>query len=142
MQILLQVNAYTTSLVLIFAIFGVVIILLACRLSLRSYEDGSIESIEAVERTGIKIPRDSPPIMKQKTTVRPIPGVAYAIRERRRPEVEREPIGILTKANEVRALRGGEFVGNRMRYKVKVLNDTPYMIVDITVYLIQGMHSD
>jgi hypothetical protein len=36
----------------------------------------------------------------------------------------------------VKALRGGEFVGNRMRFKVKVLNESPYMITDVTVYLI------
>ncbi|MHA1929852.1 MAG: hypothetical protein ACTSV2_14865 [Candidatus Thorarchaeota archaeon] len=37
---------------------------------------------------------------------------------------------------KVKALRGGEFVGNRMRFKVKVLNETPYIITDVTVYLL------
>jgi hypothetical protein len=35
----------------------------------------------------------------------------------------------------VQALRGGEFVGNRFRYKVKVLNKSPYVITDVTVTL-------
>ncbi len=37
---------------------------------------------------------------------------------------------------EVRALRGGEFIGNRMRFKVKVMNDSQYIIVDVRVYLL------
>jgi hypothetical protein len=36
----------------------------------------------------------------------------------------------------VQALRGGEFVGNRFRFKVKVLNKSPFVITDITVGLI------
>ena len=37
---------------------------------------------------------------------------------------------------EVRALRGGEFIGNRMRFKVKVMNDSQFMITDVRVYLL------
>lgn len=36
----------------------------------------------------------------------------------------------------VQALRGGEFVGNRFRFKVKVVNRSPFVITDITVGLI------
>lgn len=36
----------------------------------------------------------------------------------------------------VQALRGGEFVGNRFRFKVKVVNKSPFVITDITVGLI------
>ncbi|MHA2023878.1 MAG: hypothetical protein ACTSWQ_09480, partial [Candidatus Thorarchaeota archaeon] len=35
----------------------------------------------------------------------------------------------------VQALRGAEFVGNRLRFKVKVLNNTPNVITDVTVTL-------
>ena len=74
-----------------------------------------------------EIPRD--PIPRQTVrTARPIPGVAQAIKQVHRPP------GLTEK--KVRALRGGEFVGNRMRFKVKVVNDTPYMITDVTVYLL------
>ena len=61
-------------------------------------------------------------------TKRPIPGVSHAVREVRKPP----PFG----ERKVKALRGGEFVGNRMRFKVKVINETPYIITDVTVYLL------
>lgn len=71
------------------------------------------------------------PVWSQSTsrqTQRPIPGVSHAIRK-----VEREPPFVVRK---VLAKRGGEFVGNRMRFKVKVINETPYIITDVTVYLL------
>jgi hypothetical protein len=73
-----------------------------------------------------ELARDPQP---RKTTrvVRPIPGVSHAVRK-----VRVIPI----KEKGVKALRGGEFVGNRMRFKVKVLNESPYMITDVTIYLI------
>lgn len=37
---------------------------------------------------------------------------------------------------EVQVLRGGELVGNRLRYKVKVLNTSKYVITDVTVSLV------
>ena len=61
-------------------------------------------------------------------TTRPIPGVSHAIRRVVPPAARVE--------KQVRVARGGEFVGNRMRYKVKVINETPYMITDVTVYLL------
>jgi hypothetical protein len=36
----------------------------------------------------------------------------------------------------VRVLRGGAFVGNRMRFKTKVLNESEYTITDVTVHLV------
>jgi hypothetical protein len=59
---------------------------------------------------------------------KPIPGVPHAL-TKVTASSEAEKI-------EVKALRGGEFIGNRMRFKVKVLNDSSYMIADITVFLI------
>ena len=57
---------------------------------------------------------------------RPIPGVASSI-----SSVSAEP-----ETTEVKALRGGEFIGNRMRFKVKIVNDSQYMITDVRVYLL------
>jgi hypothetical protein len=37
---------------------------------------------------------------------------------------------------EVRVLRGGAFVGNRFRFKVKVVNESQYTITDVRVYLV------
>jgi hypothetical protein len=71
-----------------------------------------------------EIPWDSAP----KLSTRPIPGVSHAVRKVPRPSRRTE--------KKVKALRGGEFVGNRMRFKVKVLNETPYMITDVTIYLL------
>ena len=75
--------------------------------------------------------QDSPrePIPRRTVqTTRPIPGVSHAVRR------VHTPPALLEK--QVRVARGGEFVGNRMRYKVKVINETPYMITDVTVYLL------
>ena len=36
----------------------------------------------------------------------------------------------------VKVLRGGEFIGNRMRLKVKVLNNSEFLIADVTIYLL------
>ena len=58
----------------------------------------------------------------------PIPGVAHAI--------TKVDVAKSEDSEEVRALRGGEFIGNRMRFKVKVLNDSPYLIADVTIFLI------
>jgi hypothetical protein len=38
--------------------------------------------------------------------------------------------------SEVRALRGGEFVGNRLRFKVKIVNDTEFIINDVTTTIV------
>ncbi|MFX1484492.1 MAG: hypothetical protein ACFFCP_15040, partial [Promethearchaeota archaeon] len=61
--------------------------------------------------------RKSPPLRPKK----PIPGVTHAI-----TDVRREPPRKTEEGVEVR--RGGEFIGNRMRFKVKVLNDSPFTI--------------
>jgi len=74
-----------------------------------------------------EIPWDPVPRRTVRTT-RPIPGVSHAIKQVHRPP------GITEK--KVKALRGGEFVGNRMRFKVKVVNETPYTITDVTIYLL------
>jgi len=39
-------------------------------------------------------------------------------------------------AQKVDVLRGGEFIGNRLRFKVKVVNASSYTITDITVYIL------
>ncbi|MFW9795581.1 MAG: hypothetical protein ACFFE2_00975 [Candidatus Thorarchaeota archaeon] len=74
-----------------------------------------------------ELPREIPPRRTVRTT-RPIPGVSHAVKRIQRPPALSE--------KKVKALRGGEFVGNRMRFKVKVLNETQYMITDVTVYLL------
>ena len=60
-------------------------------------------------------------------TKRRIPGVAKSL-----SSVQSQSHEIKT----VKVLRGGEFIGNRMRFKVKVLNETPYTITDVKVFLI------
>lgn len=37
---------------------------------------------------------------------------------------------------KVRAMRGGEIIGGRFKFKVKVLNESPYTINDVTVYIL------
>jgi hypothetical protein len=73
--------------------------------------------------------RTEPPKIPHATAKRPIPGVTQAISDVRKDPPRKTDEGV-----EVR--RGGEFIGNRMRFKVKVLNDSPYIITDVTVYLL------
>lgn len=63
-----------------------------------------------------------------RTYKKPIPGVAKSLSESRSSSAR--------DSNNVKALRGGEFIGNRMRFKVKVLNETEYTITDVKVFLI------
>jgi hypothetical protein len=67
--------------------------------------------------------RDFRPVGKK-----PIPGVARSLDAVETPSREPE--------QAVKALRGGEFIGNRMRFKVKVLNESPYTITDARIFLI------
>jgi hypothetical protein len=59
---------------------------------------------------------------------RSIPGVARTL--------EAVETSSKTQTQHVSTLRGGEFIGNRMRYKIKVLNKSPYIITDVRVFLI------
>ncbi|MBN2228451.1 MAG: hypothetical protein JW779_02585 [Candidatus Thorarchaeota archaeon] len=68
----------------------------------------------------------TPATMKREKRV--IPGVSRSISSV--PPHERR------ETRNVKALRGGEFIGNRMRFKVKVLNETLYTITDVRVFLI------
>ncbi len=51
-----------------------------------------------------------------------------------------------SEAGEIKALRGGEFVGNRFRFKVKVLNESEYTVTEVRIFLIsyprEALHID
>lgn len=66
------------------------------------------------------------PTYSRTSPKRPISGVASSI----------SAVSTESETMKVKALRGGEFIGNRMRFKVKVVNDSQYMITDVRVYLI------
>jgi hypothetical protein len=126
-------------------IFVLIFIIYCCIIAGRSCSNQDIEEPhpgESVEKSGLPqylqkeldrtaTPRydwswysqDAPPYQK-----RPIPGVARTL----------EPVHTSSKAKEqqVRAVRGGEFIGNRMRFKIKVLNESSYTITDVRVFLI------
>ncbi|MHA2160342.1 MAG: hypothetical protein ACXABE_15720 [Candidatus Thorarchaeota archaeon] len=63
---------------------------------------------------------------------RPIAGVSRAVTVVKRPPAMDDRKSQKT----VKVKRGGEFLGNRMRFKVKVLNQTEFTITDVTVFLI------
>ena len=87
--------------------------------------DGKISERESMEQHYLRA-RDT-----KRTYVRPkkpIPGVIKSIKP-----VEPVPPG---KKALVKVLRGGEFIGNRMRFKVKVINNSSFIISDVTVYLL------
>ncbi|TFG30317.1 hypothetical protein EU528_08445 [Candidatus Thorarchaeota archaeon] len=121
-------DAATGLLVFIFAILAIIICCLLC---------GNLpETNETSTKTRTSTRQRSPPEQRYPSRVvreppfapRPIPGVSHAVTK----VTPSSPTG----SKEVKALRGGEFVGNRMRFKVKVLNDTPYTITDVRVFLI------
>jgi hypothetical protein len=43
---------------------------------------------------------------------------------------------LLPDVKAVKMLRGGAFIGNRMRFKAKVVNESEYTITDVTVHLV------
>jgi hypothetical protein len=71
--------------------------------------------------------RGYPPLFRP-VVKRPIPGVARSL-----DAVEKTSRG---SEQAVKALRGGEFIGNKMRFKVKVLNESSYTITDVRIFLI------
>jgi len=76
-----------------------------------------------------------------------IAAIALVNKRRRKPFVPEIPIEVVEEIppyeelveeppvapDRVQVLRGAEFVGNRFRYKVKVQNNTPNVITDVTV---------
>ncbi len=73
-------------------------------------------------------PGYTPPMLPVMQETKPIPGLARSLEVHRSySQPEEQP---------VKAVRGGEFIGNRMRYKVKVLNESRYTITDVRVFLI------
>lgn len=63
-----------------------------------------------------------------RSKIKPIPGVAHSIAAVKQPSS--------VEGTTVKALRGGEFIGNRMRFKVKIINDSPFIISDVTAFLV------
>ena len=63
---------------------------------------------------------------------RPISGVSKAVAVVKRPPTMHDRKSLKV----VEARRGGEFIRNRMRFKVKVFNQTEFTITDVTVFLI------
>lgn len=70
-------------------------------------------------------------------------GYMYVLRRRSKEEKIHESVEIEEDVRDsiesdeiIQALRGGEFIGNRFRFKVKVLNKSPLVITDITIGII------
>jgi len=112
-------------------IISIVFLLICCLLALSKIGEEDVRIIlsrpktidEVIIGKGEAFFRPYPPKIKQ----RPIPGVAKSL------SVIRPTI---SKTSDVKALRGGEFIGNRMRFKVKVRNDSEFIITDVIVFLI------
>ena len=76
-----------------------------------------------------------------KVRTRRTPGSDLALAKTRRGQLFWHGRGARTQetrtsTEDVSALRGGEIIGGRFRFKVKVLNESPYTINDITVYIL------
>jgi len=107
-----------------------------CVGSIRSEESDDDEFAESMDWHEIYPPYDvdAEDLTEDLTQIetKPIPGVAETI--------AKVSSTLDTNDSDVKVLRGGEFVGNRMRLKVKVLNDSPYLIADVTVYILTYPH--
>ena len=86
---------------------------------------------------------------EMKVQKKPISGVSRAIAEADDYLIRRSESQSTSRSRtsgSVLARRGGEFIGNRMRFKVKVLNETQFTITDVKVFLIsfpsEALHLD
>lgn len=129
--------------IIIFVLLVFALFLIMCKSNLpevsKRYKSGSIpksirrefpvldsQSDPEIASVREKILRDRIP------SKRPISGVSKAVTVVKRLTTldDRKSLKI------VEARRGGEFIGNRMRFKVKVFNQTEFTITDVTVFLI------
>ncbi|TET09704.1 MAG: hypothetical protein E3J86_07420 [Candidatus Thorarchaeota archaeon] len=144
MQKLLQVEPiFYNILSLIVIVITIALALFLCGFCTRSESIPPSLREEIESMTGSRsLPRRGYPDYHRFRTGRPkkkpITGVSKSI------TVVKRPPGFIEK--KVEARRGGEFLGNRMRFKVKVLNQTKFTITDITVFLIsypsEALHID
>ncbi|MFW9806009.1 MAG: hypothetical protein ACFFFK_04710 [Candidatus Thorarchaeota archaeon] len=113
----------TFALIIVFSMF--IIMIYSCRGIIKKQEDIS----QYLAKTYQEVPGETDSTDYRGLPIgRPIPGVSRSIvRVDPSPKVQE---------GQVKVLRGGEFIGNRMRFKVKVLNDSDYLIADVTVYLL------
>ncbi|MFW9833057.1 MAG: hypothetical protein ACFFEK_03595 [Candidatus Thorarchaeota archaeon] len=130
----------STAVIIIFSLFCAV---WSCREILQSAKKPSLRrdipaEYQSMIPTGFQRLRKSESQKTKMAARKPIPGVSVALSEiddisyertRRKPLPE-------TQEPQVKVLRGGEFIGNRMRFKVKITNDSPYVITDVTVFLL------
>jgi hypothetical protein len=93
---------------------------------------GSSERYSHTRWTTITPPprSDEPSIPTLKGRKKPIAGIAKTV-----AQVEPEPTAPMEK-EEIAVSRGGEFIGNRMRLKIRIQNNSEFIITDIIVYLI------
>jgi hypothetical protein len=122
-------------------VYASVLVVLVVMLILAVYFCADMIDVEKISVPDFKIPTESyetstqyefDDLVLSEFETKPIPGVAEALSEVGLPQESDESL--------VKVLRGGEFVGNRMRLKVKVLNDSPYLIADVTVYILTYPH--
>ncbi len=140
----MQIESFLLSALVVFIIFvTIVFALYVCGSPsepaiLHKYESGYIpESVRREfpvlgSRSDPEIASAREQILRSISSKRPISGVSKAVTVIKRPPAmdHRKSLKVV----EVR--RGGEFIGNRMRFKVKVFNQTEFMITDVTVFLI------
>jgi len=116
---------------------GIVFLFICCAAALRKSDGDIPEGQERLPRYMRKeISRTASPKQQRKyytsetmrTMKQPIPGVARSLSASEKHSTRG--------STAVKALRGGEFIGNRMRFKVKILNETQYTITDVKVFLI------
>jgi hypothetical protein len=136
----IRLSLLVPAIIIIFSLFCLV---WPCRESLQSAKKPTLRRDIPAEYQSI-IPRGFQRLQKsesQKTKLaarKPIPGVSVALSEIDDYSYERPTRKPTPKTHEpqVKVLRGGEFIGNRMRFKVKITNDSPYVITDVTVFLL------
>ena len=123
---------FTILIVLVISAALLIVVAYLCARSIRRNGSDIQESIVSPELDDIYPHYDEDAEVLTPSETKPIPGVAEAISE---VDVPQDADNSL-----VKVLRGGEFIGNRMRLKVKVLNDSPYLIADVTVYILTYPH--
>ncbi|MFX1369799.1 MAG: hypothetical protein ACFFAY_14480 [Promethearchaeota archaeon] len=136
-------TAFTNVLIEIFTILGIILVCLMCLFcSTNSEKDSQTgrDTARVMREERVTAISSEPSVDRTRYRYQSPPGtISFGARRSTSSEAKVRPSALFAPGGErgdVKALRGGEFIGNRMRFKVKVLNESKLTITDVTIWLV------